>query len=180
MEPKAIEDVLVVHVSQFFPEALVCENGSSRTQFGSPEPEYPLRLILILVPTCSIQRVIGPIWIRFPFRCDGRRSVCWFMSSSCGLARIASASFLRSADLVLNAVCDIRAPVDCILGGKKPGTEVYDSSVTVTMGWISATVVGLPGFASKRAAKGELRVVRGSVMRRMEAESSKPLHDESM
>ena len=40
-----------------------------------------------------------------------------------------------SAPLVLDAVCDIRGTS---LGGKRPGTEVYDASVAVTMGWISA------------------------------------------
>ena len=42
---------------------------------------------------------------------------------------------------VLEAVYDIRAPVDGSVKGKKPGIKVYVASATVIMGWIFATGV---------------------------------------
>ena len=83
----------------------------------SGEPEYPSKLILNLVPTNKTSAPSGPVDLY------GSPMLLLYVT----------------APLVLDAVCDIRATSGWHFGRKEPGAEVYVASVTVAMGWISAT-----------------------------------------
>ena len=155
MEPKAAEDVLVVDgvpilSGSFHVRKVIFKNATLQ----SAEPVCPLWLILNLVPTDRNQRAIGADMGRLPLSVQwssisllARELILW----TC-LDRQCFFSTFRLPSCWMRFVTFVQL-VHGILVRKKPCTEVHVASVTVAIGWISATR-DLPPSASKRASNG--------------------------